>query len=194
MNKIELGFFNLHLKNNDIVKIIEDITLSVVEYASLKNINIIFDTEIEEKIISCDLEKIERIILNLLSNAIKFTDAGGNVSVSVYDGDEYILISVKDSGIGIPKDMLDRIFDMYAQVDGSLSRNTEGSGIGLSIVKSLVEMHGGEITAKSQLGAGSDFIVKMPVKIIDNEENIDNLENSHLNNENVKIEFSDVCL
>jgi signal transduction histidine kinase len=194
MNKIELGFFSLQLKNNNIIKVIEDITLSVVEYASLKNISIVFDTEIEEKITSYDSEKIERIILNLLSNAIKFTEAGGNINVSIYDGEDYILISVKDNGIGIPKDMVEKIFDTYTQVDGSLRRNAEGSGIGLSIVKSLVEMHGGEITVISQLGIGSEFIIKMPINIIRNEVNLDNQEDRSLSNyvENVKIEFSDV--
>lgn len=196
MSKIELGFFSLRLKNNNIIKIIEDITLSIVEYASLKNISIIFDTEIEEKIISCDSEKIERIMLNLLSNAIKFTEAGGNISVTIYDGSEYILISVKDNGIGIPENMLEKIFDTFTQVDGSLRRNAEGSGIGLSIVKSLVEMHGGGVNVISQLGIGSEFIIKMPINIIEYEVNADNQEESNLNNyvENVKIEFSDIYL
>lgn len=196
MSKIELGFFSLRLKNNNIIKIIEDITLSIVEYASLKNISIVFDTEIEEKVISCDSEKIERIMLNLLSNAIKFTEAGGNISVTIYDGSEYILISVKDNGIGIPENMLEKIFDTFTQVDGSLRRNAEGSGIGLSIVKSLVEMHGGGVNVISQLGIGSEFIIKMPINIIEYEVNADNQEESNLNNyvENVKIEFSDIYL
>lgn len=194
MNKIEFGFFNLHLKNSDIIKIVEDITLSVVEYANSKNISIVFDTEVEEKVISCDPEKIERIILNLLSNAIKFTDTGGNIKVNICDGKEYTLISVKDNGIGIPKDMLETIFSPFTQVDSSLRRNTEGSGIGLFIVKSLVEMHGGEITVISELGIGSEFIVKIPNKFIEDEANIDNLEDSDLSNyvESIKMEFSDL--
>lgn len=194
MNKIELGFFTLHLKNNDIIKIIEDITLSVVEYANSRNISIVFDTEIEEKMISCDSEKIERIMLNLLSNAIKFTEAGGNIKVNICDGKEYIHISVKDNGIGIPNDMIDKIFSPFTQVDSSLRRNTEGTGIGLSIVKSLVEMHGGEITVISELGIGSDFIVKIPNKFIEDEANIDNMEDSDLSNyvESIKMEFSDL--
>ncbi|GLC32577.1 sensor histidine kinase [Clostridium omnivorum] len=196
MNKIELGFSSLNLKNSNIIEVIENITLSVVEHASLKNISIVFDTDVEEKIISCDSEKIERIMLNLLSNAIKFTEAGGSVIVSICDKNDYILISVKDSGIGIPEDMLEKIFDTFTQVDGSLTRNTEGSGIGLSIVKSFTEMHGGEVTAKSQLGKGSDFIIKMPVNNIENESNTDNQEDSSLNDneEKVNMEFSDVYL
>lgn len=194
MNKIELGFFSLRLRNNNIIKVIEDITLSVVEFARLKNISIVFDTEIEEKIVSCDSEKIERIMLNLLSNAIKFTESGGNVNVSIYDGEEYILISVKDNGIGIPKDMLEKIFDIFTQVDGSLRRNAEGSGIGLSIVKSLVEMHKGEVNVVSQPGIGSEFIIKIPVNFIENENTVEKQEDMKLGNylEKVKIEFSDV--
>ncbi|MDV3427269.1 MAG: PocR ligand-binding domain-containing protein, partial [Bacillota bacterium] len=163
MNKIELGFSNLKLKNCNVVKFIEDITLSVVEYGKLKNINIIFDTETEEIITAFDLGKLERILLNLLSNAMKFTPAHGTIYVNIYDKNEYILISVMDTGIGIPENMLDKIFDPFILVDSSLKRNAEGSGIGLSIVKSLVEMHGGRILVKSQIGIGSEFIIKLPI-------------------------------
>lgn len=92
--------------------------------------------------------------------------------------------------------MLEKIFDTFTQVDGSLRRNAEGSGIGLSIVKSLVEMHGGGVNVISQLGIGSEFIIKMPINIIEYEVNADNQEESNLNNyvENVKIEFSDIYL
>ncbi|AGX42845.1 PocR ligand-binding domain-containing protein [Clostridium saccharobutylicum] len=194
MNKIEIGFFNMYLKNDDIIKIIEDITLSIVEYANLKNINVVFDTEIEEKITAFDAEKIERIMLNLLSNAIKFTNHGGKINVTVYDKDNYILISVKDTGTGIPQDMLEKIFNTFTQVDNSLRRQAEGSGIGLSLVKSLVEMHKGEITAKSQLGIGSEFLIKLPINLVENESNSDTHKTNHLNYnvENTKIEFSDI--
>lgn len=101
MNKIEIGFFNMYLKNDNIIKIIEDIILLIVEYVNLKNINVVFDMEIEEKIIVFDVEKIERIMLNLLLNVIKFIDYGGKINIIVYDKNNYILILVKDIGIGI---------------------------------------------------------------------------------------------
>ena len=151
MNKIELGFFSVYLKNNNIIKVIEDITLSIVEYASLKDINVVFDTEIEEKITAFDEEKFERIILNLLSNSIKFTNPGGNIDVSIYNIKEHILISVKDTGVGIPKDMLEKIFNPFTQVDPLFRRHAEGNGIGLSLVKSFVEMHEGKITSKKPI-------------------------------------------
>lgn len=196
MNKIESGFFNLNLKNNNIVKIVEDITMSVVEHGKLKDINIIFDTEIEEKIISCDSEKLERITLNLLSNAIKFTEPGGEIEVNIYDRDSHIVISVKDTGTGIPKDMQNRIFETFTQVESSLRRNVEGSGIGLSLVKSLIEMHEGEIFVESELGVGSEFIVKLPFNQTEGEEIIHNQEENKLNDyvENIKIEFSDIYI
>lgn len=194
INKIELGFFSLHLKNDNIIKVIEDIILSIVEYARLKEINLVFDTEIEEKITAFDSEKLERIMLNLLSNSIKFTKPGGSIEVSIYDRNEYILISVKDTGIGIPQNMLEKIFDTFTQVDSTLRKNTEGSGIGLSLVKSLVLMHEGEITVKSQLDIGSEFIIKLPIKLIESESNVQKHEVSDLNDhvEKTKIEFSDI--
>lgn len=196
MNKIEAGFPNIKLKNNNIVKIIEDITLSVVDYGKLKNINIIFDTEIEEKITAFDSEQFERIMLNLLSNALKFTPSGGTICVNIYDRGECVLISVKDTGIGIPKDMLNKIFDPFTQVDNSLKRSAEGSGLGLFIVKSLVEMHDGEIYVKSQIGIGSEFIIKLPVKLIKSEISEHNQAGISLNKniEKMQIEFSDIYL
>ena len=194
MNTMELGFFSLHLKNNNIIKVIEDVALSIVEYASLKDINVVFDTEIEEKITAFDSEKIERIMLNLLSNSIKFTNHGGNIAVTIYDRKEHILISVKDTGVGIPQDMLGKIFDTFTQVDTSFRRPAEGCGIGLSLVKSLVKMHEGEITVRSQLGIGSEFIIKLPIKLMESKPNAHKHKASDLNYdvEKTKIEFSDI--
>ena len=138
--------------------------MSVAEHIEGKKITLIFDTEIEEKIVACDPDKIERIMLNLLSNAIKFTDKRGKIFVNVYLQNNYICISVKDNGIGISEEMQNLIFDRFIQVDKSISRNREGSGIGLAIVKSLVELHNGKITLESKIGQGSDFTILIPNK------------------------------
>ncbi len=193
MNKIELGFFKLELTNNDIVSVVEELALSVSEYARLKNIDLIFDTETEEKIIALDPEKFERIILNLLSNAIKFTNSGGKIYVNIYEDCEYVFISIRDTGCGIPEDMLEKIFDAFTQVDTTLRRNAEGSGIGLSLVKSLTEMHGGEVTVKSILGLGSEFIIKIPNRLIENNASNKPIESEFLE-EHIKMEFSDIYL
>jgi len=193
MNKIELGFYKLKLANENIVKTIEDITLSVVAYAKLKKITIVFDTDIEEKITAFDSEKFERIMLNLLSNAIKFTEAEGLISVDIYDNKTYILIKVKDTGIGIPQNMLNKIFETYTQVDDSVRGTVEGNGIGLSLVKSLVEMHGGEVSAKSEMGVGSEFNIHLPIKLIESDISYKN-EDYNMNDtvEKIKVEFSDI--
>jgi len=163
ITKLDAGFFELDLQNCNIVNIVESVTLSVAEYIKSKSIELIFDTDIEECIISCDPEKIERAILNLLANSIKFTKPGGSMTVNMYDKGKNIIISIKDTGIGIPADKLDIIFDRFRQVDRSLTRNQEGSGIGLSIVKSLVELHNGTISVFSEYGKGTEFIIVLPV-------------------------------
>jgi two-component system phosphate regulon sensor histidine kinase PhoR len=194
ITKIESEYFKLNLKNENIIATIEDITLSVTDYAKNKGLDIIFDTDTEEKIIACDADKIERIILNLLSNAIKFTPAGGNIFVSIADKDASIIVSVKDTGVGIPSSKQASIFKRFVQVDKSLSRKREGSGIGLSLVKSLVELHNGTIEVVSEYGNGSEFIIEFPAKILPENENI--ILDEDLAKENniqrIKIEFSDI--
>ncbi|WP_052085785.1 PAS domain-containing sensor histidine kinase [Clostridium sp. HMP27] len=190
ISKIDSGYCKLIMQNVDIVNLIESITLSVVEYAKSKEISIIFDTDVEEKIMAVDVDKIERIILNLLSNAIKFTDKEGNILVSIKNEDNHIVISVKDDGIGIPEEKQKNIFERFIQVDKSLSRNNEGSGIGLSLVKSLVEIHEGSIRVKSNLGKGSEFIIKIPVANINNEES--EVKYTDVNIERISLEFSDI--
>jgi two-component system phosphate regulon sensor histidine kinase PhoR len=120
ITKIESNFMDMHTKNQNIVGIVEDITLSVVEYAKSMNIYMQFDTDIEEKIMALDADKIERIFLNLLANAIKFTASGGYVFVTVYDKENSGVITVRDSGIGIPSNKLNKIFDRFMQVEDSL--------------------------------------------------------------------------
>ncbi|GKX67072.1 PocR ligand-binding domain-containing protein [Inconstantimicrobium mannanitabidum] len=194
--KLDAGYLDLNMVNCDIINVVEDITMSVAEYISNNNIKLIFDTDIEEKIIACDLDKIERILLNILSNCIKFTPDGGSISVNMYDGEEYVTIVIQDTGIGISDEKIGIIFDRFRQADRSFTRNHEGSGIGLSIVKSLVEMQGGTISAESKLGFGTKFIIKFPVRVLDNQENkentgiVKNTINSHV--ERIKIEFSDI--
>ena len=144
-SKIEAGFFELNLSNNNIVEVVEDVVMSVTNFTEIKGLNIIFDTDIEDKVIACDPVKIERIVLNLISNAIKFSNKGEEILVDIKDKNEFVEISVKDNGVGIEKRHLDMIFDRFKQVDKSLSRNAEGTGIGLSLVKSIVELHGGNI-------------------------------------------------
>lgn len=191
-SKLDSGFLNLNLKNCNIVSIVEDITLSVTDYIQDKGIELIFDTDTEEKITAVDGDKIERIILNLLSNAIKFTAEGDQILVNVMDREDKILISVKDTGTGIPEDKIGIIFDRFGQADKTLTRNREGSGIGLSLVKSLVDMHGGIINVNSVFGEGSEFVIELPVHIVQEEEDIVENQMYQSNVERISIEFSDI--
>ncbi len=163
ITRIDSNFLKMNIKNYNIVYIVEDITLSVAEYAKIYDVKLIFDTEIEEIIIACDADKIERIILNLLSNAVKFTPSGGLIEVNIMQEENNVIINIKDNGIGIPKDKLQDIFDRFKQVDSSTTRSKEGSGIGLSLVKALVELHSGTITVESELEMGSEFIIRLPI-------------------------------
>lgn len=191
LSKIEAGFFELKLSNKNIVEVVEEIVMSVTDIIEVKGLNIIFDTNTEEKVIACDSEKIERIILNLLSNAIKFSNKGDEIFIEIDDKGEFVEVSVKDNGIGIEPGDLDKIFDRFKQVDKSLSRNSEGTGIGLSLVKSFVELHGGSIKVESKFGEGSKFVVNLPSrKVLEN--NILYESNIRNTSEIIKVEFSDV--
>ncbi|WP_432666207.1 sensor histidine kinase [Wukongibacter baidiensis] len=194
ITKIDSGFMELNVKNENIVEVVENITLSTAEYVKSKCRNIVFDTEIEEKIIAFDPEKMERIILNLISNAVKFTKAGDSIAVMIYDRKDAVQISVKDSGIGIPENKQKIIFDKFIQANPLYSRSNEGSGIGLSLVKSLVEMHGGKVIVRSEEGNGTEFVIELPVKLIYEEKknHITEEFSQQSNVEKIQIEFSDI--
>jgi signal transduction histidine kinase len=171
-----------------------DVTKIDAGYIENKGISLLFDTEMEEKIIACDKDKIERIMLNLISNAIKFTNSGGSISVNIFERKDNIVISVRDTGIGIPKEKQQCIFDRFIQVDKSLTRNREGSGIGLSLVKALVEMHGGKMFIESEVDIGSEFSFELPIKQLQDSEEVyvNNNLNANSNIEKIHIEFSDI--
>lgn len=194
VTKIDSGYLKLNLINVNIVSVVEDITQSVAEYVSNKGISFVFDTDIEEKIMACDPEKIERIMLNLISNAVKFTPPGGNLFVNIKDKGESVIISVKDTGGGIPKDRQQDVFERFIQVDKSLARQSEGSGIGLSLVKSLVEMHKGTIILESEEGQGSEFFIELPAYTLEEENRIGHSSEYLIqdNVEKINIEFSDI--
>lgn len=200
ITKIDSGFYRLNMCNHDIVKVVEDITQSVAEYIKGKDIEVVFDTDVEERIIGCDADKIERVILNLLSNSIKFTKPGGRIEISIHDSLDTITITVRDTGSGIPKDKINSIFDRFIQVDKSLSRRSEGTGIGLALVKSLIKMHGGSISVTSKYGEYTQFTILIPARVLstDEESIICNATiNNNLDNERIErmsIEFSDIYM
>lgn len=192
LSKIKSGLFEMNESNENIVSITEDIVQSVSQFVHSKGLRIIFDTNTEEKIIACDPDKIERIILNLISNAIKFSNIGEEIIVSVIDEGDTVEISVVDKGIGIDDKHLSTIFERFNQVDKSFTRNAEGTGIGLNLVKSIVELHGGKIFVESKLGEGSTFKIKLPSRTIKESKNINKSNDQNNKIEMINIEFSDI--
>ena len=158
-SKIESGSYKLKIKEHDIVYVVEEATLSLKDYIERKGIELIIDPEIEEKIIHCDKYEIERCIVNLVSNAAKFTPEGGTIEVIIKDLNDKVMIIVKDSGIGIDKKYHDSIFNRFDQVVDQNAESKGGSGLGLTITKQIIDMHGGQIYVESELNKGSKFII-----------------------------------
>lgn len=192
ITKIDVGYTKPNMKNCDIVRLIEEITMSVVIYAKQKGINLIFDTDEEENIIKCDPEMIERAILNLVSNAIKFTKPNGNIFVNIHINKEWVQIIVKDDGVGIPIHMQDLIFERFVQADKSLTRMNEGSGIGLSIVKAMVELNEGEIYLESDGENGAEFEILLPNKKLLGDIIEDETKDYKVDVQKIELELSDI--
>jgi signal transduction histidine kinase len=182
----------LNLSNVDIVEVIRSIIHSISAYVTSKELSIIFETNVEEKIIACDPYKIERIMLNLISNAIKFCNLNDEIFVTILSKDDTVEIIVRDTGSGIDKQHLDKIFKRFYQENKSLSRNAEGSGIGLSLIKSLVELHGGTISVESEINKGSTFKFILPAITTENQSSKRQLISLNNKIETIRIEFSDI--
>ena len=191
ITKLDSGFIKLNKKNGNIVSVVEDLVQSAVFYVKNKDIELIFDTNIEEKIMGFDYDMIERIVLNLLSNAFKYSHYNGKIYINLIDLGESIIIKVKDEGTGIPKNKLDVIFERFGQANCSLSRQCEGTGIGLYLVKAFTEIHGGKISVISNEGKGSEFSVVLPARLVKNEYNVNKVL-FETNIERIEIEFSDI--
>ena len=148
----------------NIVAVTQNIVQSAAPFAEQKDIYINFNSEREEIHADIDIEKYEKIVLNLLSNAIKYTKNGGKVSISISDKNEFVRLSVKDNGPGIPENMHSVIFEKFRQSRENSTNIHEGSGIGLSIVRSFVSLHNGSVRVVSKENTGSEFIVELPKK------------------------------
>lgn len=192
MTKIDAGHYQIEQGNYNIIQLVEDLTLSLVDYAGQKEIEVIFDTESEEEVVACDPYSIERVMLNLLSNAIKYNHKGGKIKVILTLEPNCVVVSVKDNGVGIPEEQLPFIFERFVRVNNLMTHKCEGSGIGLSLVKSIIEMHKGEVGVKHENGE-TCFWFKLP-RVVDQ-----TIEPQVLNeiwiehqNERFKVELADI--
>ncbi len=188
ISKLESGNMKLQTAPENIVSLLKALVLSFTSYAERKRITLKFNSVENEIIVYLDKEKFEKIITNILSNAFKFTAIGGRIEVNCHpefisgsaaisestndikklkqvqlDSQKFVKITISDTGIGIPKENMEKIFDRFYQVDGSHTREHEGTGIGLSLTKELVELHKGKIEVESEEGKGTTFTVSIPL-------------------------------
>ncbi|WCT11069.1 hybrid sensor histidine kinase/response regulator transcription factor [Mucilaginibacter jinjuensis] len=168
--KMEFKELKLSLTRGDIVAFVKEISCSFTDIAQQKNLRYVFDSEIETLITEFDHDKLERILFNLLSNAFKFTPSGGHICILLSlnknestEKQQMLEIKVIDTGIGITTDKQDKIFERFFQDDMPQNLLNQGSGIGLSITREFVKMHGGEISVESEPNHGSCFTILLPV-------------------------------
>lgn len=163
LSKLEDRSFKLNLQNSNIIPFLRYVTESFQSFANGKNLRLSFFSTIKTLNMDYDPEQVTQVITNLISNALKFTKSGGEINVELVRENDFLIISVSDTGIGIPKENLDNIFDRFYQVDDSTTRANEGTGIGLAHSVELVKLMEGQISVDSDLGKGSTFKVQLKI-------------------------------
>jgi len=163
LSQLESGRFRMAREPFNLTALTHEVVAILHSMADTKKITMVVETSAPEIVIEADRELTRRVLNNLGSNAIKFTHEGGTVTFRLAIEGRAVRIQVEDTGIGIPEDGIGRIFDKFYQIDNSLSREYPGVGLGLTISKSIVEWHGGQISAESKAGVGSRFTVLLPV-------------------------------
>ena len=163
LSQLESGRFRMNREPFNLVALTDEVVEALHPMADPKRITIRTESEVPEIVVEADRALMKRVLNNLGSNAIKFTHEGGTVTFRTKNEGRAVRIQVEDTGIGIPKEEIEKIFDKFYQIDSSLSREYPGVGLGLTVSKSIIEWHGGEILAESETGVGSRFTVLMPV-------------------------------
>jgi signal transduction histidine kinase/ligand-binding sensor domain-containing protein len=170
LSKLEAGKMELRAGSRNIVAFLKDVMFTISPFAEKKGLELIVESSDPDVQVYYEPDKLEKVFYNLLSNASKFTPTGGKLSIDIstraadetYAGGS-VLIGVSDTGRGIPADALPHIFDRFHQVDGSNTRQHEGTGIGLSLVEELVTLHGGTVQVESEVGVGTTFSIVFPL-------------------------------
>jgi len=163
LSRIDSGELKLSWKSTDLSRIAEKVVEELRVIAGEKVVNLEFRKSRTNVRARVDADRIRRVLLNLIDNSLKFTPIGGNIVVSVGKNKKYAILKVQDTGVGIPRKHVDKVFDRFYQADSSARREYEGFGLGLSICKKIIEMHGGIIQVKSKVNKGTTVIVKIPL-------------------------------
>lgn len=163
LSKIEAGEMNIRYEMVSVKDTIAEV-ITVLRPLSFKRELSLEASHVEDIIIPADKSKLKQILFNLIGNAIKFTDRGGSVIISSYEEGNTLTILVKDTGIGISQEDQKKLFEPFKQLDSSLSRKHQGTGLGLSLVEKLAAMHNGAVSVESEVGKGSTFILSLPMR------------------------------
>ncbi|KAB2338803.1 cell wall metabolism sensor histidine kinase WalK [Cytobacillus depressus] len=164
LSKIEQQNFNLSIEKYNIADTLHEVIAILKQKAEEKEISITFKSTNDNILIEADADRLKQIFLNLINNAVTYTPNGGSVSISLSETDSNVLIKVRDTGIGIQKEEIPRIFERFYRVDRARSRNSGGTGLGLAIVKHLVEAHKGKVSVESEEGVGTTFYIELNKK------------------------------
>lgn len=162
LSKVEAGHAELELATVEVADLVEHSLVLFKEKAMKHGITLAVDLDEDVGEIRADERKIKQVLVNLLANAMKFTQDGGRVAVTIARVDDGVRIAVQDTGIGIAREELPRLFQPFQQLETDLNKKYPGTGLGLSLCRKFVELHGGRIWAQSELGAGSSFIFVLP--------------------------------
>ncbi|GEM_PF-391447 len=163
ISKIEAGKMELFYEIFDFADMISDIHFMMKPLAAKKDILLDFEVEPKNIVINADRSKLKQVLYNIIGNAIKFSPENGVVQVNVSTKDNMLNVSIKDSGIGISRDDQEKLFQPFVQIDSASNRKYEGTGLGLALVKNLLELHGGNIGVESAPGEGSTFFFSVPI-------------------------------
>jgi PAS domain S-box-containing protein len=173
ISKIEAGKMELFYEVFDFADMISDINFMMKALASKRGILLDFEMGSRNILINADRSKLKQVLYNIIGNAIKFSHENGKVQVNVSTKDDLLNVSIKDSGIGISRDDQVKLFQPFVQIDSASNRKYEGTGLGLALVKNLLELHGGSIGMESELGKGSTFFFSVPVNLDSRDINFD---------------------
>lgn len=190
--KLQQKHFKINRQNIDIINLIEWNVSAIDKYAKMKNISLVFDTNVEECIVAVDISAFDRIIMNLISNAIKFSKENNCIFINIWKDKKNVTISVRDQGIGIPKNEQKAIFNRFIQSTKNNKSEYSGSGIGLDLVANLVKAHEGSIELESIEGVGSEFKVKIPIIKLEDGCEIDISKDLNSRVDIFEVEFSDI--
>ena len=162
VSRIETGNLNLKLEHFDISKNLLNTFLTFEQLITDKNITIEGLEDLEELTVLGDQSMIDQVIYNLVDNAVKFTDENGKISLTTKSETKHSYFTITNTGKGIPPSHIKNVFDRFYKVDESRSTDTKSTGLGLHLVKSIVELHGGKVTVKSKTDKFTEFTVKLP--------------------------------